>query len=74
MSRQTALTEAVSLPPAERIDLVMEIWDSIAAHPEQVETTAAQKTELDRRRAAYEADPKSAIPWEQVADELEGEL
>ena len=74
MSRQTAFTEAASLPPAERIDLVMEIWDSIAAHPEQVETTPAQKAELDRRRAAYDADPKSTVPWEQVADELEGEL
>ncbi len=35
-----------------------EIWDSIAASPEHVPLTEVEATELDRRLAAYEADPE----------------
>lgn len=30
-----------------------------------------QKAELDRRLAEYDANPQSAVPWEQLRDELE---
>jgi putative addiction module component (TIGR02574 family) len=36
---------------ADRIALVQEIWDSIAATPEEVPLTEAQKREFDRRLA-----------------------
>ena len=57
---------------AERIQLVEDIWDSIAAHPEAVPLTEAQRAEVERRLAEHRRDPASAIPWEQVRDELYG--
>jgi putative addiction module component (TIGR02574 family) len=44
------------LPVDERIQLVEELWDSIAADQEALPLTSEQRAELDRRIAAYEAD------------------
>ena len=52
-----SLLERPQLSVTERILLVEEIWDSIAASPEQVPLTEVEATELDRRLVAYEADP-----------------
>jgi putative addiction module component (TIGR02574 family) len=58
------------LSVAERILLVEEIWDSIATTPDEVPLTDAQKAELDRRLAAYEADPGAGSSWEEVKARL----
>jgi putative addiction module component (TIGR02574 family) len=50
----------------DRIALIEEIWDSVVAEQEQTPLTEAQKTELDRRLAAYEENPANVIPWEQI--------
>ena len=44
------------LPVDERIRLVEELWDSIAADQEALPLTDEQRAELDRRLDAYEAD------------------
>ena len=55
----------------ERIALVQEIWDSVADAVEQAPPTEAQRAELERRLAAYRANPDAVIPWEQIkADAL----
>ena len=54
----------------ERLDLVEDIWDSIARDAQSLELTAEERAELDRRLAEHERDPSSAIPWETVKDEL----
>jgi putative addiction module component (TIGR02574 family) len=50
----------------DRLALVQEIWDSIAATPEQVPLTETQQSELERRLVAHAADPTNVIPWEEV--------
>jgi putative addiction module component (TIGR02574 family) len=55
---------------AERLQLVEDIWDSIADETEALPLTDAQKAELDRRLEQHRRDPDSAIPWEQVREEL----
>ncbi len=56
---------ALSIP--ERIQLVEDIWDSIAEDSsESVQLTQAQREELDRRLADYEAHPEDGVPWEEV--------
>lgn len=56
---------------SERLQLVEDIWDSIAEEaPEAVPLTVAQRAELDRREAEHQRDPGSAIPWAQVREEL----
>ena len=46
MSSNTLLIDALALSPAERILLVEEIWDSLAAVPEAVTVTESQQREL----------------------------
>jgi putative addiction module component (TIGR02574 family) len=58
------------LSVAERILLVEEIWDSIAATPESVPLMAWQKHELDRRLADLEANPNAGSSWEEVQARL----
>ncbi len=62
------------LSVAERIELVQDIWDSIASTPEQLPLTEAQKQELDRRLAAHRANPGEAVPWEQVKAQAQARL
>ncbi len=50
----------------ERIALVLEIWDTIAAEPGQPLLTEAQRQELRRRVAEDDANPDDVVPWEQV--------
>jgi putative addiction module component (TIGR02574 family) len=65
-----SVSDLLHLSVAERIQLVEDLWDSIAAEPEALELTEAQKEELDRRMAEHKADPSSAIPWEEVRARL----
>ncbi len=50
----------------ERLTLVEEIWDSIAADSAAVPLTQAQRDELDRRIADHEANPDDVVSWEEV--------
>lgn len=52
------------LPVEERLSLVEDIWDSIAADSAALLLTDAQRAELDRRLAEHEADPGDVVPWD----------
>jgi putative addiction module component (TIGR02574 family) len=69
MSNSTPDYRALSV--SERIQLVEDIWDSIVAeNPESVQLTPAQRAELKRRLDAHDADPSSAVSWDEVRSEL----
>lgn len=51
-------SEIMKLSVAERILIVEEIWDSIAAEQESVQLTEAQKTELDSRIASCDSSSR----------------
>lgn len=71
MPTPAATTEYLKLSVSERIQLVEDIRDSIAAETSNaVELTQAQKAELHRRVAAHRADSSTAVPWEQVRSKL----
>lgn len=70
MSSSPTIAAALELSPAERILLVEEIWDSLAATPEAVPVTAAQERELDARIEAYRKDHDPGLPWDQVKAQL----
>jgi len=71
MPTPAATTEYLNLSVSERIQLVEDIWDSIAADESNtVELSQDQKAELHRRVAAHRADPSTAVPWEQVRSKL----
>lgn len=61
-----SISDLLKLPVAERIRLVEAIWDSIAAAPDALELSDADREELDRRWAAFERDPSAGSPWADV--------
>jgi len=60
----------LKLSVAERIQLVEDLWDSIAADPENVPLSEAQLIEVRRRLVEHKANPDSAIHWEEVRRRL----
>lgn len=54
------------LPLDERLALVEEIWDSIAADSGAIPLTEPQRAELEKRIAEDDAHPHDVTPWEQV--------
>ncbi len=71
MTTSATTTDYLKLSVSERIQLVEDIWDSIAAEVSNtVELSQAQIAELHRRVAEHRADPSTAVPWEQVRSKL----
>jgi putative addiction module component (TIGR02574 family) len=64
------IKELLQLSIAERIQLVEDLWDSIAAEPAALELTDKQRAELDRRLDDHAANPESGHPWEEVRERL----
>lgn len=60
----------VQLSVPERIQLVEDIWDSVAEIPEALSLTEAQQAELDRRLDAYRRNPEEGFPWEYVKENI----
>ena len=63
-------SEILKLSVAERIQLVEDIWDSIAAEPGALPLSPAQAAELDRRLSEAEADPGAGRSWAEVKARL----
>ncbi len=60
------MAEILQLDVSERIELVQDIWDSVAAVPEADPLTDAQRQELERRLAEHYRNPDSGSPWDEV--------
>jgi putative addiction module component (TIGR02574 family) len=58
-----SMEELRRLPIPERIQMVEELWDSIAAESPAIDLSKEQIAELDRRLDALEAQPESGTPW-----------
>jgi putative addiction module component (TIGR02574 family) len=50
----------------QRLALVQEIWNLIAAEPHPALLSEPQRQELERRIAEDDRAPDAVIPWEQV--------
>jgi len=60
------LKDILELSVAERIQLVEDIWDSIAAVPHSLTLTDDERQELDRRLEAYAQNPNEGISWDEL--------
>ena len=65
------LDDILKLSVEDRIRLAEEIWNTIAAHPEAVPVSQAQREELDRRLDDLERHPDGGRSWEEFRSELE---
>ncbi len=66
----TLLADILRLRVTERLRLVGEIWDSIAATPEELPLTDAQREDLARRVESYRQNPGGGSPWPEVKKRL----
>jgi putative addiction module component (TIGR02574 family) len=54
------------LSPAEKLQLVQDLWDDLAADPEAVPVHDWQKEELARRKTNLMNNPASGLSWDEV--------
>jgi len=62
--------ELFRLSAAERLELVEELWDSIADDDPALVLTDAQREDLERRLAEADADPTGGSPWEEARERI----
>ena len=61
------LTEQIAqLSVAERILLAQDIWDSVAATPEEIPLSQEHCEELERRMEELEKNPQEGILWQDL--------
>jgi putative addiction module component (TIGR02574 family) len=63
-------TQVFELTLSEKLQLVEDLWDSIALLPEQIPVLDWQKEELARRKAAYLQNPGSGSSWEAAKERI----
>jgi putative addiction module component (TIGR02574 family) len=60
------LGSVFDLTPPEKLQLVEDLWDDLAATPEAVPVYDWQKEELARRKENLRKNPASGLSWEEV--------
>ena len=58
------------LSPAEKLQLVQDLWDDLAATPDAVPIHDWQKQELARRKANLAGNPAAGLSWEDVKERV----
>ena len=68
------LSQLLNLPAADRAELAMALWESLAEdkRAQELVLTDEQRAELDRRWAEHREHPDTAIPWSEVRRKLLG--
>lgn len=68
------LTELLKLPAGDRAELAMALWESLTdtEREGELELSAADRAELDKRWAEHLENPNSAVPWAEVRSKLTG--
>lgn len=66
----SSLLDEIQLSLAERIQLVEDVWDSIAAAAEEFPIPDSHREELARRREEHRRSPEDVVPWEEVRRQL----
>jgi putative addiction module component (TIGR02574 family) len=61
-----AAIDIASLSSEERLQLLEDLWESLAPTPEAIPLTNAQRQELDRRLDELDRQGVVGIPWEEV--------
>lgn len=65
------LGDLFKLSVEERLQLVEDLWDSIAADTENLPPLSEEQiAEIKRRLEEHEKDPSTALEWEDVRKEL----
>ena len=69
MKRMTA-ADTLELSIPERIQLVEDIWDTIAAQADVVDLDEQERKIIEERLDAYHKNPTLGSPWEDVVKKI----
>lgn len=58
------------LSPAEKLQLVLDLWDDLAANSQDVPLNDWQIAEAERRKANLQKNPGSGLSWEQITQRI----
>lgn len=64
------VAEVLELSIAERIQLVEDIWDSIAANIDSMEISEEEKNIIDQRLESFHNNPSAGSPWKEVMSRI----
>ena len=65
-------TEISRLSPTEKLQLVEELWDTLAANPDQLGIPAWHAKLLAEDQALYQANPTEGSSWSEVKARITG--
>jgi len=68
MSNPAANFDPYQFSPAQRLDLISRLWDSLSDSEEELPIPEWHWEILNRRLDEADANPEAGIPWEQVRD------
>ena len=69
MINEALLAQVKTLSPAERLELISAVWDTLA--PGDLPVTDADRALLDSRLADMKSHPDAQSPWSEVKARLE---
>ena len=69
MNKAALRKELMELSPAERLDLIGELWDSIPSH-DVPSLSDEQRREIERRYEALVNDPARGSTWDEARKRL----
>ena len=67
-----SIPELKRLTASEKLMLVSELWNDLAAHPTEVPISREQIAELERRMEEYRKDPSKVTTWEAIQKRILG--
>ena len=70
--KSISASEIAEMSIQQRIQLVEDIWDSIAEMPQAVEIPEWHKRELEKRLEVYYANPNEGSSWQDVKKRILG--
>ena len=67
-----ALSDLLRLPPDERAQLAIALWESLSPgeREAELELSSEEAAEFDRRWQEHLSSPHSAVPWDEVRQKL----
>ena len=68
--KKISATDTLDLSIPERIQLVEDIWDTIAVEADSIELNEEEKKIIDDRLDAYHRNPLAGSPWEDVVKRI----
>ena len=55
------------------VEIVQDIWDTVATPPDDLSLSEPQREELDRRLQACRQNPQPVSSWQEVSQRIQGQ-